>query len=167
MCEFYKYWTESDNALPCINNHLCPDIASLISGQYPPLTNPMKPIYVKLKKILLWSAIAVAVCIVLVLSLISPIAKYLVEKYDAKDTGRNIEVGWILLNPFTGYIKINELKIYEQSNPQHQAGIDSLFFSSKCEGAFPPIEDVNGWYRNKASGTGSAWRNHYSAWFSV
>ena len=63
--------------------------------------------------------------------LISPITKYLVEKYDEKYTGRKITMDWVYVNPFTGYVHISNLKIYESRNlPGGDKG-DSIFFSAK------------------------------------
>ncbi len=59
----------------------------------------------------------------LIMLFISPIAKYLIEKYSVKYTGRQIRMSWIYLNPFTGYAHINNLKIYE-------ANSDSIFISA-------------------------------------
>jgi hypothetical protein len=55
---------------------------------------------------------------------ISPLTKYLVEKYDEKYTGRQITMDWAYVNPFTGYIHFNGLKIYELKS-------DSIFFSAE------------------------------------
>ena len=60
----------------------------------------------------------------LVILFISPIAKYLVEKYDEKFTGRQITMGWAYVNPFTGYIHFENLKIFELKS-------DSVFLSVK------------------------------------
>jgi hypothetical protein len=77
----------------------------------------------KLKKTLLIIAGTIIAIIVLVIIFISPIAKYLVEKYDEKFTGRQITMDWAYVNPFTGYVHINDLKIYEYKS-------DSIFFSA-------------------------------------
>lgn len=60
--------------------------------------------------------------IVLVIAFISPIAKYLIEKYDEKFLGRQITLDWIYLNPFTGYAHIDDFKLYELNK-------DSVFVS--------------------------------------
>ena len=62
--------------------------------------------------------------LILLVLLISPIAKHIIEKYDAKYTGREIKLNWIYLNPFTGSVSIKNLKIYE-------ARSDSVFFSAE------------------------------------
>ena len=54
---------------------------------------------------------------------ISPITKYLIQKYDEQYTGRQITLDWVYINPFTGYLHISGLKIHELKS-------DSVFFSS-------------------------------------
>ncbi len=61
---------------------------------------------------------------VLLFVFISPIAKYLIQKYDEKLLGRQIEVGWVYVNPFTGYVYIKNLRVYEPNG-------DTLFFKAK------------------------------------
>jgi hypothetical protein len=61
--------------------------------------------------------------IIIVIIFISPIAKYLIEKYSVKYTGRQIRMSWLYLNPFTGYIHMSHLKIYEYKS-------DSIFFKA-------------------------------------
>lgn len=60
--------------------------------------------------------------VVVIIAFISPIAKYLIEKYDVKYTGREITMDWLYLNPFTGNVHFNDLKIHEYKS-------DSVFFS--------------------------------------
>ena len=67
----------------------------------------------------------------IVIILISPIAKYLVEKYVGKYLGRQITMGWIYINPFTGYVHISNLKVYESKNLPAITNGDSIFFSAK------------------------------------
>ena len=59
----------------------------------------------------------------LVIFLISPISKYLIQKYDEQYTGRQITIDWVYINPFTGYLHFSGLKIYEFNS-------DKVFFSS-------------------------------------
>ncbi len=77
----------------------------------------------KLKKALLGSFISLIVLFVLIIAFISPIAQYAVQKYDVKYLGREIKMGWLYLNPFTGYLRINNLRIYEPNS-------DSLILTS-------------------------------------
>lgn len=77
----------------------------------------------KIKKTLLISSVSIIAFAILVIACISPISKYLIEKYDTKYTGREIVMDWVYVNPFSGYINFNDLVIYEQNS-------DSLFFSA-------------------------------------
>ena len=78
----------------------------------------------KIRKIVLILTAVAVVLAVLVIAFISPITKYLVEKYDEQYTGRQITMDWAYVNPFTGYVHFSNLKIYELKS-------DSLFFSTK------------------------------------
>jgi len=74
---------------------------------------------------------SIIVLVMMVILLISPIAKFLVEKNDVKYTGRQIKTGWIFINPFSGYVHIRHLKIYESENPSALDKADSVFFSAR------------------------------------
>jgi hypothetical protein len=74
---------------------------------------------------LFWTIIVVPVILIL---FISPLTKYLVEKYDVKYTGREIKMDWAYVNPFTGYVYFSNLKIYESKS-------DSTFFSTNSVSA--------------------------------
>src|SRR6478672_12003026 len=76
-----------------------------------------------LKRALLITFITIVVILVVVIACISPIAKYLIEKYDVKYLGREIKMSWLYLNPFTGYLHIGNLKVYEAKS-------DTLFLSA-------------------------------------
>ena len=76
-----------------------------------------------LKKTLYIFISAIIIIAVVIIVFISPITKYLVEKYDEKYTGRKITLDWAYVNPFTGYIHFNDLKIYELKS-------DSIFLSA-------------------------------------
>ena len=77
----------------------------------------------KLKKLLLISFLTVLLILGLVIAFISPITKYLVERYDLRYTGRKITMDWAYVNPFTGYIYFDNIKIYERRS-------DSIFISA-------------------------------------
>ncbi|MEI6900241.1 MAG: DUF748 domain-containing protein, partial [Bacteroidota bacterium] len=91
----------------------------------------MKPPNNRLKKIILISFGAIILAIVIIIALISPIAKYVIEKYDVKWTGRQITLGWVYANPFTGYIHISKLKVYESADTSALKEPDSLFLSAE------------------------------------
>jgi hypothetical protein len=93
--------------------------------------------------------ISIGVLIILVIAFISPIAKYLIQKYDVRYTGREIEVDWAFVNPFTGYVHLSGLKIYEFES-------DSIFIKSKGLSAdlsmrklFSGIYEINSCKLNK------------------
>jgi len=65
---------------------------------------------------------AIIIVVVLVILFISPIAKYLIEKYDVKYTGREITLDWAYVNPFTGYCYFHNVKFHEENS-------DSIFLS--------------------------------------
>lgn len=67
----------------------------------------------KINRTLLTTLLIIVSIVVLVIVFISPIAKYLIEKYDVKYTGREIKTGLVYVNPFTGYAHIGNLRLYE------------------------------------------------------
>jgi hypothetical protein len=77
----------------------------------------------KFKKSVLIFFSTLAFLLVLIFICISPITKYLVEKYSVKYTGRQIKMDRAYVNPFTGYVHFSNLRIYEVNN-------DSVFFSA-------------------------------------
>ncbi len=83
----------------------------------------MKLFDTKLKKTILTIAVTMILAITLIIIFISPIAKYLVEKYDVTYTGREIRMDYAYVNPFTGSVYIKNLKINELKS-------DSVFISS-------------------------------------
>lgn len=83
----------------------------------------MKFLNTRLKKIVFWIFTSVVILVVLVIAFISPLTKYLIEKYDMKYLGREITLSRAYVNPFTGYIHFSELDVYEYES-------DSLCFST-------------------------------------
>ena len=77
----------------------------------------------KKKKLLLLILIAIAAFAVFVIVFISPISKYLIQKYDETYTGRQITLDWAYVNPFTGFVHLHNVKIYEFRN-------DTVFFKA-------------------------------------
>ncbi len=67
--------------------------------------------------------------LVTVILLASPIAKYLIEKYDVAVTGRKISVAHVYVNPFTGYVHLGNVVISESRIPG-SLNPDSIFLSS-------------------------------------
>jgi hypothetical protein len=90
----------------------------------------MKFANTKIKKTFLIVTGSLLIAIMAVFLLLSPIEKYLAEKYVLKYLGRQIKMSWIYINPFTGYVHISHLVIYEsKSLPDYYKG-DSIFLSA-------------------------------------
>lgn len=79
----------------------------------------------KLKKILLISMGIIILVVVLGILFISPITKYLVEKYDEQLTGRQIQIESAYANVFTGYVNFSNVNAYELNS-------DSVFLSAEA-----------------------------------
>ena len=91
----------------------------------------MKLADTKLKKTLIFVLGSILMILLAILLFISPIAKHLIEKYDEEYTGRQITLGWVYLNPFTGYVHLHNIKIFESESPSALTHSDSVFFSAK------------------------------------
>jgi hypothetical protein len=79
----------------------------------------------KVRNILIGITVSIIALVAIVIIFISPITKYLIQKYDVKYLGREITLDWVYVNPFTGYAHISNLKVYEAG------GMDTVFFSSE------------------------------------
>lgn len=82
------------------------------------------PLRKKFKRAFLVLGVIFIVIPIVVIIFISPITKYVVEKYSVKYTGRQIKMDWVYVNPFTGYLHFKNLKIFEASS-------DSIFLSAE------------------------------------
>ncbi|HXC03696.1 MAG TPA: DUF748 domain-containing protein [Bacteroidia bacterium] len=82
----------------------------------------MKKVWVRSRKIAVITLCTVVLLMGLILLFISPITKYLIEKYDVEYTGREITLDYAYVNPFTGYVFLRNLEIKEP-------GSDSVFLS--------------------------------------
>ena len=87
------------------------------------ITNSLKKGRLHKLKIPLIILSSIILIVGLIFIFISPIAKYLVEKYDTKFTGREITMDYAYVNPLTGYVYFNNFKAYELKS-------DSLFLSA-------------------------------------
>ena len=68
--------------------------------------------------------ISIMTVVILILAFCSPITKFLIQKYDENFLGRKITLDWAYTNPFTGYVRLNNVKVYEKNS-------DSVFFSAR------------------------------------
>jgi len=62
--------------------------------------------------------------VLIVLAVLSPLTRYLLEKYDVKLIGREATIGWVYVNPITGYLHLHDVNIFEIQG-------DSLFLTAK------------------------------------
>lgn len=92
----------------------------------------------KFKKRVLIIAGSVLLFVVLIIACLSPIAKYLLQKYDTTVImGREITVEGAYVNPFTGYVRFSGIKIFENHS-------DSVFISAKSlSGNFAMLKLLN------------------------
>ena len=81
--------------------------------------------------------------IILIFIFVSPIAKFLIEKYDEKYTGRQIEVRHVYINPFTGYIHLTQVKIYEEKSDSVFANIPNLIANFSLHDLFSKTYEVS------------------------
>jgi hypothetical protein len=70
----------------------------------------------RLRRTLLIILAVIIIVVGLIIAFISPITKYLVEKYDTEYLGREVTMNWAYVNPFTGYLHFDDLQIMEQKN---------------------------------------------------
>jgi hypothetical protein len=91
----------------------------------------MKITITRLQKTFLIVTGSIILMVTVVILCLSPIEKYLAEKYVLKYLGRQIEMSWIYINPFTGYVHISNLKIHESKNLPEFKMKDTIFFSAK------------------------------------
>jgi hypothetical protein len=77
----------------------------------------------KIRKSVIITTISLFIITGVVIILLSPLAKYLVEKYDLAILGREVTVDRIYVNPFTGLISITDIKIFELKK-------DTVFFEA-------------------------------------
>ncbi|MES2133799.1 MAG: DUF748 domain-containing protein [Bacteroidota bacterium] len=79
----------------------------------------------RFKKTVFGILVTIVILVTVIIVFISPVAKYVVEKYDVKYSGREITMDLPYINPFTGYVHLRNLKIYEPAS-------DSVFFSTSA-----------------------------------
>ncbi|CAN5412935.1 hypothetical protein BH10BAC4_BH10BAC4_21210 [soil metagenome] len=83
----------------------------------------MKIPKIRIKKGLAYAGGAILLAFIILLIILSPLAKYYIEKNDVKLFGREATIGWAYVNPFTGYVHFHDVKIYEMQG-------DSIFISA-------------------------------------
>ncbi|MEO8149564.1 MAG: DUF748 domain-containing protein [Bacteroidia bacterium] len=80
-----------------------------------------------LKRIFLFLLITVVGALVLVFIFISPITKYVIEKYDKEYTNREITMDKLWINILTGSMRISGLTVYEENGKDKFFTADELY----------------------------------------
>jgi hypothetical protein len=83
----------------------------------------MKTATPRVKKTVIIAVSTLLIFVALIILFISPLTKYLLEKHDVKLIGRELTMDWAYVNPFTGYVYLNDLRILEPEG-------DILFISA-------------------------------------
>ena len=92
------------------------------------------------KKVFVVILSSVLILAAVVIIFISPLTKYLVEKYDEKYLGREIKMDWAYVNPFTGYVYFSNIRFFELKS-------DSVFLSiNGLSGNFEMLKMINKTY---------------------
>jgi hypothetical protein len=94
-----------------------------MKSSVPEVNGTPSPSHKKLKRTLLIIGSILIIVPIFIIIFISPITKYMVEKYSVKYTGRQIKMDWAYVNPFTGHAHFSNFKVYEANG-------DSIFFSA-------------------------------------
>lgn len=102
---------------------------------------------IRSKKILLAFLCITLALILLFILCVSPLTKYLIEKYSEKYTGRCITLEKAYINPFTGYVHFKDLRIFESKKTRAASPGDSVFLLSNGLSAhFSLLKMVRGNY---------------------
>lgn len=80
-----------------------------------------------LRKILFRTFYVIAGLLLLVWLLLSPIAKWVIEKNSVKWTGRKIEMKSLWINPLTASVSVNGLKMYEADQKEIFFSADKIY----------------------------------------
>ncbi|HET7819693.1 MAG TPA: DUF748 domain-containing protein, partial [Bacteroidia bacterium] len=96
------------------------------------------------KKTLVIISVSIVSLIGMIILFISPIIKYLIEKYDTKYIGREVSMDWAYVNPFTGHTYFNDIKIYEYKSDSIFFYADELSINFSINKLFSKIYEING-----------------------
>lgn len=78
------------------------------------------------KKILLFTLVSLVALFLLLAIFISPITKYLIEKYSEQYTGRLINMDYLRINLFNGDVNVKGLRIHEKNKKQVFVGVGEI-----------------------------------------
>jgi len=93
----------------------------------------MKNLFRRIKnrflRILAIAVTGIAAFLIVVIIFISPIAKYLIEKYSEKYIGRKMEMSWLYVNPFTGRFHAYGFIIHEKKSKSNFISVGDCSFN--------------------------------------
>lgn len=78
------------------------------------------------KKILLFTLASLVALFILLAIFISPVARYLIEKYSEEYSGRLINMDYLRINLFNGEVNVKGLRIHEKNKKQVFVGIGEV-----------------------------------------
>jgi hypothetical protein len=81
-----------------------------------------------MKRLVVYGTILFVACCLLIVPISSFLGKILLERYDVQWLGREITVDWTYVNPYTGYVHLSEVKVFEEKG-------DSLFIAAESASA--------------------------------
>ena len=81
----------------------------------------------KVWKICLWTLVGIALFLVLILVVASPVARYVVNNKGEDIVGRKLHADLIVINPFTGGLTINGFECKEQNGLTNFVSFDQLY----------------------------------------
>jgi hypothetical protein len=87
--------------------------------------------------------VVVIILALLIISFLSPISKFLIEKYSEKYAGRKIVMSWLYVNPFTGRFHAHDLKIMENKSDSSFIRIQDCSFNISFYKLFSKKLDVS------------------------
>ncbi len=82
--------------------------------------------FLRITAILLVSVTALVIAVII---FISPIAKYLIERYSEEYTGRKMEMSWLYVNPFTGRFHAYGFIIHEKKSKSNFISVGDCSFN--------------------------------------
>jgi hypothetical protein len=97
----------------------------------------------KWRRIVLITLSVIAAIIILVFAFLSPIAKWAIEKYSPKYTGRQIKMDGLFLNLFNGNFTAQGFKIYEKDGKTVFFYADKLYADITLRKLFSSVYEIN------------------------
>jgi hypothetical protein len=105
-----------------------------------------------LKKIFLLSGGALIAILIILILFISPIAKYMLERYDKDLIGRELKMDWAYVNPLTGYVYLKNPVVYEEQGDSTFLSVKSVHATINLIKLFTRTVEINNFTFNQPKG---------------